>query len=204
MKKQIPLKYVPSVGRHINHATGEALAMARRYNRIVEFKFNDMRMRVRPRDSQQHVLRQRGERLAASIRRYNASPEARAYTERRAAEIQRKQQDINAAMAVLPEIVGNRDKLMSWLKVFVRNADDVGVSFSKEQLRAHLQRAGYTAGYGVGESPDWFTDWFNNRPRLAGYIIGQVLACLDAGRTPHPVAETFVDRYFELQDDEIE
>ena len=189
-----PLQYSPSAGTHIRYACQEAIALAGNRNRPVHFSFNGTRMKVHKRLPLQHVLRQWDERTEASRRRYRNSPKGKAAAEKRNTEILRKQRSLNTSLDVLADIIADQDKLMLWLKSFAQDADDIGVTFSKERLAAQLEAAGYAENEHVGEKPEWF----NTRPRMAHYIVGQALNCLRIGMGPHPITGSFVDKYFAL------
>ena len=71
---------------------------------------------------------------------------------------------------------------------------EMSETFSKDRLAAQLEAAGYAENEHVGEKPEWF----NTRPRMAHYIVGQALNCLRIGMGPHPITGSFVDKYFAL------
>lgn len=139
-------------------------------------------------------MRQWDERNEASRRRYRDSPQGKAEADRRVKEILRKQRSINDSRDTLAFIADDQDKLMFWLKSFAYDADDIGVQFSKDRLAEQLEAAGYAENEHVGEKPEWF----NTRPRMAHYIVGQAINCLRIGMCPHPITGSFVDKYFTL------
>ena len=197
MNKLPPIKYNPFAGTYIKYACAEAIALAKKTNRIVETSFNGVKMRINKRHPLKHVLNQWDERLHASCRRYNESPAAKIAKEKRYLEVVAKQAKIDIAMGNLGDAIDDLDKLMEWLKPVVENADDSGVNFSTDVLLERLESAGYVKGEYVGNPPEWF----NTRSRIGRYIIGQVLDCLHKGMPPHPMTSSFIDKYFELPSD---
>lgn len=179
---------------HIRHACRKALALATSKNRHVHFVFNSIRMKLHKRLPLNHVLRQWDEQMEAGRIRYKNSAKGKAAAEKRTAEIISKQRALNTSLDVLADIIADQDKLMLWLKSFAQDADDVGVQFSKERLITQLEAAGYVENKYVGNAPEWF----NSRPRMAQYIIGQALSSLYRGMGPHPITGSFVDKYFAL------
>lgn len=188
------LEYSPSAGTHIGLACKEAVAMAVNENAKVKFSFNGVELLARPQHSPADL---QAEWDAISNQRaedYRNSPKGRAAAKKRTEEILRKQRSMNTSLAVPPDAIADHDKLMILLKGVAEDADDIGVQFSKDRLAAQLEAAGFVENEHVGEKPEWF----NSRPRMARYIVGQALNCLRRGMGPHPATGSFVERYFAL------
>jgi len=188
------LEYSPSAGTHIGLACKEAVAMAINENAKVKFSFNGVELLARPQHSPADL---QAEWDAISNQRaedYRNSPQGKAAAKRRTEEILRKQRSLNTSLDVLADIIGDHDKLMIWLKGVAEDADDIAVTLPKERMIEQLEAAGFVENEHVGEKPEWF----NSRPRMAHYIVGQALNCLRRGMGPHPVTGSFVERYFAL------
>jgi hypothetical protein len=188
------LEYSPSAGTHIGYACKEAVAMAMNQQAKVKFSFNGIELEATPESSPPALESAWSAKQEQASKEYRESPKGIAAAKKRTEEIIRKQRSLNTSLEVLSDIIADHDKLMIWLKGVAEDADDIGVQFSKDRLAAQLEAAGFVENEHVGEKPEWF----NSRPRMAHYIVGQALNCLRRGMGPHPVTGSFVDRYFAL------
>lgn len=195
-----PLTYEPLAGHHIAISCKEAVALAINSKRNVAFTFNDIPLLVTP-DSVPKVIEECWNFESERRRKeYEASPEAGVARDKRSREVVEMQATCDNLLESLPEILRNcpQAEHVTWLKKFAIIADDVDVKFSRPPLIAELEWAGYEASLYVGQKPEWF----NTRPRMAGYIFGQALSCLRGGMPPHPITVSFCDKYFALPSDD--
>lgn len=168
--------------------------MAMNQKAKVKFSFNGIELEATPESSPPVLESEWSAKQEQATKDYRESPQGIAAAKLRTAEILRKQRSLNTSLDVLADIIADQDKLMLWLKSFAQDADDIGVTFSKERLAAQLEAAGYAENEHVGENPEWFS----TRPRMARYIVGQALNCLRIGMGPHPITGSFVDKYLAL------
>ena len=187
------MTYEPSAGTEISHACREAVNMAKRSGATVRFKFNDVELTATPNIKPDAVVakwRRESNRLSEE---YRNSPKGRAAAAARTAEIARLKTQSETLLMALSSILlsGSTDELMDWLKSFALVADDVSVKLDTAALAAKFEAAGFKENESVGQKPEWF----NTRPRMAGYIVGQVINCLKRGMPPHPVTASFVEKY---------
>ena len=168
--------------------------MAMNQKAKVKFSFNGIELEATPESSPPALENEWSAKQEQAAKEYRESPKGIAAAKKRTEEIIRKQRSLNTSLDALSDIIADHDKLMIWLKGVAEDADDIGVQFSKDRLAAQLEAAGFVENEHVGEKPGWF----NSRPRMAHYIVGQALNCLRRGMGPHPVTGSFVDRYFTL------
>lgn len=168
--------------------------MAMNQKVTVKFSFNGIELEATPESSPPALESEWSAKQEQAAKDYRESPQGIAAAKKRTNDIIRKQRSLNTSLDVLADIIADQDKLMLWLKSFAQDADDIGVQFSKDRLSAQLEAAGYSENEHVGEKPEWF----NTRPRMAHYIVGQALNCLRISMGPHPITGSFVDKYFAL------
>jgi len=187
------MTYKPSAGTEISHACREAVDMAKRSGVNVRFKFNDVELTATPDLQPDEVVAEWRRESNRISEEYRNSPAGRAAAAARTAEIARLKTQSESLLMALSSILlsGSTDELMSWLKSFALVADDVSVNLDTAALAAKFEAAGFKENEGVGQNPEWF----NTRPRMAGYIVGQVINCLKRGMPPHPVTVSFVEKY---------
>lgn len=187
------MTYEPSAGTRIEHACTEAVELAKRNGQTVRFKFNDVELEATP-DRQPAAIvddwRRESDRLAEE---YRNSPEGRAEAARRESQITTLKAQADELLSRLDSVLASnsQDQIMDWLKSFAPISDDVSVKFDTSALAVKFEAAGFKENEGVGQEPEWF----NTRPRMAGYIVGQVINCLKRGMPPHPVTVSFVEKY---------
>jgi hypothetical protein len=188
------LKYSPCAGSHIEQACKEAVAMAMNCVATVKFSFNGILMEATPNCVPIDLANEWSTKQEQAAKAYRESPEGIASAEKRKQDVMQKQASVNLAIQKLPSVIHNHGALMEWLKFFSYVADDIGVTYSKGELADQLEAGGYVENEHVGKKPEWF----NTRPRLARYIVGQAITCLRGGMGPHPITADFVDKYFNL------
>lgn len=188
------ITFNPSAGSHINSACETARTISREQSCFVQFNFNDVLLTASP-DSTLDGLLASWE--AENHRRANtpeAIAERKRYEIQRSSEIAAKQHRLNAFLKVLPGIVGNTDQLMTALPTYTEDSDDIGVTSHCREVADILLAHGYRNNDLVGESPESF----DTRPRMARWILGQVINCAEREMSPHPVCCKFIDQYFAM------
>lgn len=168
--------------------------MAMNQKAKVKFSFNGIALEATPESSPPALEREWSAKKEQAAKDYRESPQGIAAAKKRTADIIRKQRSLNTSLDVLADIIADHDKLMIWLKGVAEDADDIAVTLPKKRMIEQLEAAGFVENEHVGEKPEWF----NSRPRMAHYIVGQALNCLRRGMGPHPVTGSFVERYFAL------
>lgn len=187
------MTYEPSAGTRIEHACDEAVKMAKRSGATVRFKFNDVELTATP-DFQPDALVAEWQRESNRLsEEYRNSSAGRAEANRRAAQIGNLNSQATTLLGKLDSLLtaNSQDEIMDWLKSFAPISDDVSVKFDTAALAAKFEAAGFKENEGVGQEPGWF----NTRPRMAGYIVGQVINSLKRGMPPHPVTVSFIEKY---------
>lgn len=194
---KIPLSYDCSPGTSIHEAFEEALDLSKKKNRPVQFWFNQFKFKVHKRLSIKHLLNQWRYRSDAHTVRYWSSPEGQEYMARIKDEIRRKQEVVDYQLSILDQIFDDQNVLMLWLQRFTQHANNSNVYFSHSDLATKLESYGFVQNYGAGKPKEWFS----TRHRLAKFIIGQVLVDLNNKKTPHQVVISFVEKYFDIPQD---
>lgn len=187
------MTYEPSGGTRIEHACQDAVRMAILNRCIVQFKFNGVPLEVAGDTTPEDTVKHYHAELDRSAEEYRNSPEGRSNAAAREAQIGTlKSKAVNLLDKLDSLLASNsQDEIMDWLKEFAPISDDVAVRFNTAALAAKFEAAGFKENEGVGQEPEWF----NTRPRMAGYIVGQVINCLKRGMPPHPVTVSFIERY---------
>lgn len=168
--------------------------MAMNQKAKVKFSFNGIELEATPESSPPALESEWSAKQEQAAKDYRESPRGIAAAKKRTADIIRKQRSLNTSLDVLADIIADHDKLMIWLKGVAEDADDIAVTLPKERMIEQLEASGFVENEHVGEKPEWF----NIRPRMAHYIVGQALNCLRIGMGPHPITVSFVDKYFAL------
>jgi hypothetical protein len=195
--------FEPSAGTRIDEACRQAVALAVEHDTEVRFVFNDIALSAKPTDRPQLLADRWHSILTAKQEAYERSPEGIAAKAARANAIIRQQAELDAIVDALPKILrvdGHLDALVKWVKEITSAADDVAVKWSPQVVADQLEAAGYQENEHVGQSPDWF----NCRERMGRYIVGQAINGMRIGMGPHPIAQSFADRYFKLPAREAE
>ncbi len=190
------LTFEPSPGTHISHACKEAVAMAINKNSDVEFDFNGIKVTATPQSSPASLEADWDAKMAAEAKAYRESERYTAEQQRRAEEVKTNQQTVDRFMEEIELVLAtcSRDSLMEWLKPFVGASDDVEVKFDHKKLADLLEHFGYLENAHVGTPPEAFT----TRKLIGEYILGQVVNCLRSGMPPHPITNSFIEKYFKL------
>lgn len=190
------LTFEPSPGTHIREACKEASAMAINKNSDVEFEFNGITITATPQSSPASLEADWDAKLAAEAKAYRESPEYAAEQRRREDQVKTGQNAVNCFMEGIEQVLAtcSTDDILKYFKPFVKVADDVGVNFDHNKLADLLEHFGYKDGMHVGKPQEAFDD----KETMAQYILGQVVSCLRRGMPPHPVTNSFIERYFAI------
>lgn len=190
-------RYEPSFGIHITSACKEAVAMAMNGKCNVKFDFNGIEIEVTPDSTPFSAEVQWQEKKDADAKAYRESAEYREEQARRERQIKTSQDVVDHFMDGIEQVLFtcSMDSLLEYLRPFVEAADDVDVTFDKSKLADMFEAAGYAESAHVGKPPESFV----HRKIFGEYILGQVVHCLRAGMPPHPVAASFIEKYFRLQ-----
>lgn len=189
-------KYAPEAGTHINRACAEACEIAKKTGEYVSFDFNQIILTATP-ETDAVSLSKEYDRVSDERRQsYLESPEGKAAAEKRAAEIVEKIGKVDALVSKLSGIlkIGDVGNLMDWLESFTPAADDIAVKIDHARLAEMMEAGGYIENDGCGNPPEWF----NTQERMGCYIVGQAIACLRRGMSPHPVTLGFIEKWRQL------
>jgi hypothetical protein len=189
-----PITYEPSAGTHISHACKEAAAMAIKQNCDVEFEFNGIKVTATPQSSPASLEADWDTKMAAEAKAYRESAAYAAEQERRTEQVKTSQNVVNCFMDGIERVLAtcSMDDVLKYFKPFVEAADDVAVTFDKTRLADLLEQYGYKDGIHVGKPQEAFKD----KEVMAQYILGQVVSCLRKGMPPHPITNSFIEKYF--------
>lgn len=192
------ITYDPSPGTHIAHACAEAERLATLHKEPLKFKFNDIELIAEPGCDPDKLVIQFQDNADSLRKEYEESDAGKAEKNRRTRQIAELKSKSLELLDKLDSVLAsnNQDELMTWLKEFTPAADDIAVTFDKKALAAKFEKAGFKENEGVGQKPEYFAI---SRNRMAGYIVGQVINCLNSGMPPHPITIHFVERYFAMK-----
>lgn len=190
------LTFDPSPGTHIREACKEAAAMAINKNSAVEFEFNGITVTATPQSSPASIEADWNSKMEADSKAYRESPEYAAAQQRRAEQVKTSQNVVNCFIDGIEQVLAtcSTDDILKYFKPFVEAADDVDVKFDKSKLSDLLEQYGYKDGMHVGKPQEDF----NDKETMAQYILGQVVSCLRRGMPPHPITNSFIEKYFKL------
>lgn len=187
------MKYEAQAGQSITSAAREAIKLAGEHSQPVEFDFNGIPIVVEAGQDPKFVSDRYMRQIQKQAEDYEKSPEGLAYAAKRSKEIAVKQNRVGILIQRLSKPL-SLDEMMNWVKQFTDDADDTGVECNFKEVAKQIEALGYVANEHVGQKPEWF----NNRERMGRYIVGQCLTFMNKGMGPHPVAISFVNKYFGL------
>lgn len=206
--------YRPPLGAIIDRACSEAVARSVEKMTMVELEFNGIEMVATSGSSPSMLKKKWSAKMHQACKAYQESPGGIKAKQDRDAEATKCQDSVTALIRSLPGILAIKDgdlpdgatrddALMGWLTTLTIDGGHIGVDWNaaaglrgggKELVAVRLQAAGFRENEHVGEKPEWF----NSRPRMAQYIVGQVINMLRHGMDPHPVTERFIEQYFTI------
>lgn len=186
--------YHPPAGQHLVTACFRAARQAKRERCRVRFNFNAARLEATPKKSPSTLVWEWEQLTGRQHARWSASPAGRAAARERTEEIVARQLICDGIVENLPTQIGSLDSVMGSLFRLALNADDIGVKLNHPRIVRTLADAGFKENDHVGQPPEFFDD----RPKLGYWIVGQVINCLNLGRPPHPMTAHFVGKYFAL------
>jgi hypothetical protein len=185
-----------SPGERIENACKQAVATAIKKNSDVSFDFNGISITATPQSSPASLLSEWNAQMEASRKAYRKSPEYAAEQECRAEQVKTGQNVVNRFMVGIEQVLAtcSTDDLLKYFTPFVEAADDVDVIFDHSKLADLLERYGYKDNMHVGKPKEAFDD----KETMAQYILGQVVNCLRSGMPPHPITNSFIEKYFAI------
>lgn len=188
--------FKPLLGTHIREACKEAAALAINKNSDVEFEFNGIKVIATPKSSPASLEADWNSQMEASRKAYKESPEYAAEQQRRAEAVKTSQNVVNCFMDGIEQVLVtcSTDDILKYVQPFVGASDDVDVSFDKAKLADLLEQYGYKDSMHVGKPKEAFDD----KETMAQYILGQVVTCLRSGMPPHPITNSFIEKYFAM------
>jgi hypothetical protein len=190
------LRYHVSGGTHISGACAKACSMARREKAMVRFDFNDTQLFATPKKSPVTIEWEFEQATDRARSKWLNSEACKRQMAERALQLVHMNAEMAALLIGLPKALASMDSTMHWLNDYARLADDVGVSHDGERVSKALIEAGYQPGAHVGRSPNFFS----TRKVMGEYIIGQALNCMAMGMPPHPITQSFCEKYFALRE----
>jgi hypothetical protein len=188
------LKYEPLGGETIQFACAIAVEKAVKENVYVEFEFNGHNISVNPQSDPKQLASDYMADCQRKHEDYKASPKGILEKQLRDAEVKKNQQNIDSLIAEIADSALTMDDLMQWLKQFSISADFIGVNVPLKYAILGLEKHGFKSNDHVGQSPEWFS----TRERMGQYIAGQAISCMENKMPPHPMTQSFVEKYFKL------
>jgi hypothetical protein len=187
--------YNPMIGNHIVEVINRCLTLAAQADAPYQFTFNEIDVVVQPIDSVNEVFNRWQAEMTRRTELYWASPQGVKVLAEQAAELYRHQVTHDRLMRQLNEVVNNEPKLLNWLAEFADATDYIGVTGKNYPLVIEtIEAAGYRDGDFVGVPKKLI----NDHRKLARYIVGQTINCMNSGFGPHPVTGDFVKQYHTL------
>ena len=165
-------------GEHVLMSAKNAIALAAKYNREVQMRFNDIALTVNKRLSVKHVVGTWQHMVDARQLRYQNSPAGRAAKAKRAAEIAAKQSQLDALMMNLP---ASKEVAAAWIAKWVPLSDDVGVDRRGTVVAEALRSIGFVSG-----QHEFKAGTASLMMRIE-YIAGQVISMLESVGCVHPM-----------------
>jgi hypothetical protein len=181
-------------GTHISRACSDAAKLARSKRAIVHLEFNGITLTASPKMSASTLLwcyETETNRRAFTL---EAVRERKKLDAEHQAQVETSQAMVDMIVDHLPESVHDMDKLMDECARLAKYGDWIGVKIPFEKIIGILEGAGYSNNAHVGKPASEFT----TRKMVGEWIAGQVINCLKSGMPPHPMTETFRDKYFAL------
>ena len=212
------LTYTPEAGTQISFACEEAINIADRHHDEVSFDFNGVNVIAKPGGLPGALVQEWSDIQQRQAEEYRKTPEYKEKKLQRDKEVATKSARIKELLedfaplverAFLDKAIEYRmhdllpsnphkylEKIIDWIDEFTPLADDIGVQgdYDTTLLAQQLEAAGFFEGEGVGQDPEWFS----TREKMGRYIIGQVLSFLKKGMSPHPMTNSFIEKYREL------
>jgi hypothetical protein len=184
-------------GTSIDGAIDKALALVKHKKQQVSFNFNGVDVIAGLHDSYNSVYIQWDSKMKQAAEVYRKTPEYEAQQIKRNKQIQHKQKIVNDCVNSLENTLnsGSLDMIMTWIKLFSECADDIGVGCDYKKLYDVFKDYGYKINENIGLTEDKY----EQKEIMGRYIIGQVMSFLKENNPPHPVASSFVDKYFALK-----
>lgn len=185
--------FKPLAGTSIRRAIDDSIELAKSSKENVTFDFNDHTLVVTPSSLPGEVMDSWNRQVKLSMDKYHASAE---YKQKLLGDDIRKRTNQNKANMLMDTFVGScisLHTLIPWLREFTFIADNIGVTVDIPDIYNALKMSGYTSNEGTGHPKEYYDDKVN----FGRYIVGQCMTFLEKGRSPHPVAISFIDQWLE-------
>lgn len=176
------MTYDAPAGEHISTSARNAIAMADKYGRTVQFRFNDALLKVNKRLSVKHVANTFDHINAARRARYRQSAKYREYIARRRAEVAASQLELDWLIERMPQA---KFQAADWLAAWIPLSDDKGVVSHCDVVRDMLIGLGFVANEHVGDSE--LMDGAASNVKQIEYIAGQVIDLIERVGCVHPM-----------------
>ena len=173
-------------GEHISRAARRAIEAG-----AAALTFNEITIPVESISTPESIEAAYTRLVESAQERYRASPEGIAAAKRADDYRAECQRAVDSLVADLPEAAASIDATVQWLADFCQPANHIDVRHDMRKIFDTLAEADYTANFGVGNPPEWFS----TRGRVGRYIIGQGMSCLAKGLPPHGNTITFAEKY---------
>lgn len=170
--------------------------MAINKNSDVEFEFNGIKVTATPQSSPASLEEDWNAKMEAEAKAYRESTKYAEEEKRRAEAVKTSQNVVDCFMDGIEQVLAtcSTDDILKYFTPFVNAADDIAVTFDKSSLADLLEQYGYIDNMHVGKPSQEFDD----KETMAQYILGQVVNCLRSGMPPHPITNSFIEKYFKL------
>ncbi len=170
--------------------------MAIKQNCDVEFEFNGIKVTATPQSSPARLEADWDTKMAAEAKAYRESAAYAAEQERRTEQVKTSQNVVNCFMDGIEQVLAtcSMNDILKYFIPFVNAADDCEVKFDHTKLADILEHFGYKDGMHVGKPQEAF----NDKETMAQYILGQAVSCLRRGIPPHPITNSFIEKYFAI------
>lgn len=184
-------------GEHICFSASKSIQLARKYNRKVQLRFNDVRLTVNKRLSEKHVVHTFNAILDARKLRYENSAAGQMAKLKRLAELKEKQSRIDSLFNCFPN---NKAEAAAWIAKWVPLADDVGVESRLTIVAESLKNIGFISGHHVGDLE--FQAGTASNMKKVEYVAGQVISQIERVGCVHPIIGKWSLEIASLRQDE--
>jgi hypothetical protein len=180
----------------------KACVLAREKNCLIQFNFNDVNLIVSTGEKEADVLNRWEKGMEENRQKYLQSPEYREYQIKRKKEVNANVDIVKSCIASLETtLVQGNDSIMRWVKLFAECADDTEASNLANVNYKDLSNLFIKYGFKPDAKCGLPKEEYNNKQVMCEYIVGQVLSSLVKNSPPNPVASSFVDKYFGLNNE---
>jgi hypothetical protein len=162
------MNYKVKTGQRVEQVASNAISLAKKHDRKVSFRFNDLKFTVNKRLSVKHIVATYSAMWDARKRRWEESAEGKLYKQARQRELEKKNAEIDFLFTRLPK---SKQAAMGWLSHWIPLSDDREVKSRKEEVVSLLLVLGFIPDRHVGAiDPNYMSH--------VEYVGGQVLSML--------------------------